>query len=351
MTMIPDDAHLSPTMRSEVEEIVIDRAPLEVLGAGRRWAKKWKKMLGISLTIGTILPIAYFFWGLPIWAGSNAKTQLFSDIDQLVEIIGKVSDAKVKMMTEIETEKENAKREVEKYRSESHIANQRMQADIDAAIAGVARVRDSAAQLNASVEILHGAKQEDINKAAAVLDLLAKNQDSARLVMHITELESKVVEQQERMDTLLPIGSIIAWHKDAKGDFSQTLPDGWVECSMYAELPPGAKITEIPDLNSEVSETLGGRFLRGGSVSGVKQVDYTRMPRTPFAILRDGGEHSHAVPGGDTGGPNFSVFQNGGNGKSFTIGVTGGTHNHAITGGDPETCPVNMSVVWIIRVK
>lgn len=172
-----------------------------------------------------------------------------------------------------------------------------------------------------------------------------------------------------------PVGSIVAWHKTPNPKDHEkklTLPPGWVECDGEP-LPAGSPLlatgaTHTPDLNGKHKRksvanpdgtvTLEGynTFLRGATRSGAFELDSTKRPNAPFTIDdtsdKPQGGHTHALPGGDTGSPINSVFQNGGNGRSFSITVGGGNHGHSITGGgDPETRPVNMSVVWIIRVK
>lgn len=161
----------------------------------------------------------------------------------------------------------------------------------------------------------------------------------------------------------LPVGSIVGWHKNFPGAPSRP-PNGWVECSgapdleQYPELKDSKfDLSEIPNLNDPnkagfINGYAGGAFLRGGTRSGAFERDSTKRPNAAFTTANAQGGHSHTVPAGDTGSPIDSVFQNGGNGRRFSITVGGGNHGHSITGGgDPETRPVNMSVVWIIRVK
>ena len=64
---------------------------------------------------------------------------------------------------------------------------------------------------------------------------------------------------------IVPVGSIIAWHKSFTG--TPSLPDGWVECNGQtindAESP--YHLQTIPDLNNQA------RFLRGALTSGTTQ--------------------------------------------------------------------------------
>lgn len=135
-----------------------------------------------------------------------------------------------------------------------------------------------------------------------------------------------------------PIGAIFAWHKDLPN--TPSLPDGWVECNGQLLSDPDSPYNgqTMPDLNSTPAGNEGGRFLRGSTHSGDTQTDEFRS-------------HVHGPPGGATG---FLVYEGPTSGSYFDaivpnnraeiVGVTGGT-------GGAETRPINMSVVWIMRVK
>ncbi|MFO0972179.1 MAG: hypothetical protein U1A27_01900 [Phycisphaerae bacterium] len=82
---------------------------------------------------------------------------------------------------------------------------------------------------------------------------------------------------QEVYKVTPPIGSIIAWHKNL--DRMPRLPEGWVECNGGNVNYPGSPLNgdPIPDLNHDAyagGDLQGGgsgRFLRGGTTSGVLQ--------------------------------------------------------------------------------
>ncbi|MCP4137413.1 MAG: hypothetical protein GY754_40980 [bacterium] len=137
-----------------------------------------------------------------------------------------------------------------------------------------------------------------------------------------------------------PVGSILAWHRDMASGTS--IPEGWVLCN-------GVQINDVdsifdgmntPDLNG------GGRFLRGGAVSGVEEDDM-------FAA------HTH-----DAG--TYTAYD------SYVSGIWGRYDSRdeqkavkalpmreqrlALEGrsgeeGDVETRPINMSVIWIMKIK
>lgn len=123
-----------------------------------------------------------------------------------------------------------------------------------------------------------------------------------------------------------PVGSIVAWHKSAAGVSS--LPAGWLECdgSTVSDSSSPLNGLVLPDLNGS------GRFLRGGSVSGTLQADELRS-------------HVHQqTTGACCGGLPDGIL------AQMHSGQFGSTLNTIATGG-AETRPINMSVVWIIRIK
>lgn len=142
-----------------------------------------------------------------------------------------------------------------------------------------------------------------------------------------------------------PIGSITAWHKS----FASTpaLPSNWVECNgqTLSDADSVYNGQVIPDLNG------GARFLRGSSTSGTMQ---------GFAMQG----HRHNVRRGD----GQDLYANDGAGASQLVAyfstLTGTVNSSQIESrelitdginGTPvistETRPVNMSVVWIMRIK
>ncbi len=151
-----------------------------------------------------------------------------------------------------------------------------------------------------------------------------------------------------------PIGSIMAWYKDFNAVLTP-LPSGWVEANGQtitdAESPFNALNGEftVPDLNGE------RRFLRGGAIAGTPESDQFE-------------NHKHGFSSHDswTGSSNANLLEpRAGGGVHLTIGGGGQAgytdHKHPAPSGnvnDPssgkhggETRPVNMSVVWIMRIK
>lgn len=138
---------------------------------------------------------------------------------------------------------------------------------------------------------------------------------------------------------IVPIGSIIAWHKSLPG--TPSLPDGWVECS-------GQTLNDLESpLNGQVIPNLNGtaRFLRGASSSGTFQSDqanaitsvYTHnqgdsWPHDTSTSVPESGWSSYVFTGEDSGAGYQSQWT-----KFYKPGR--------------ETHPINMSVVWVMRVK
>ena len=169
-------------------------------------------------------------------------------------------------------------------------------------------------------------------------------------------------------DTMPPLGAIIAWHKDLAGPGE--LPRGWIECN-------GQKISygpltgkSAPDLNGE------RRFLRGGSTSGVPERDEFQSHSHRMAEKSDGA-HEHPLDGvawtqpqnvdrelNDNDRQNYSGFMkekwpshgfvrkttNSGD-HTHTIGLPADDKAHGEPRTGKETRPVNMSVVWIMRIE
>lgn len=132
------------------------------------------------------------------------------------------------------------------------------------------------------------------------------------------------------------IGDMKPWHKNF-GAGTQSLPWGWVEMD-------GTVISDSESpFDGETLEDLNGdaRFLRGAATSGTEQADAFQG-------------HAH----GD--GTNINKDDNNmGGGASEVVRSTGGGVAQQImsdgVNGTPrtasETRPINMSVVWIMKIK
>lgn len=200
---------------------------------------------------------------------------------------------------------------------------------------------------------------------------------------NFAELASAISNVEDRMNALVPLGTIMPF---AGG----TVQTGFLPCdgralsrteyaSLFASLGvawgygDGTTTFNIPDLR--------GRFVRGvdlnagedpeasdrlvsapggndGDNVGSYQLPATALPASaPFVTGNESNTHTHTLNHNAQrqGGPNTfdSGSARGVNGTaSISVGAnsTGHTHNIA-SGGDVETRPVNVAVMWIIRVQ
>jgi hypothetical protein len=162
------------------------------------------------------------------------------------------------------------------------------------------------------------------------------------------------------MLALSPIGSIIAWHKDILAP-QIPKPTNWMECNgqiVNDNESPLNGIT-LPNLNGD------RRFLRGGAISGTLQ-DCANLTHThtatagstqPRVISTKGNNglqhvqvhHGHPPDGIDYQRVAVIPHVHGVHGDIYAE-----NHTHAIAvteTGNSESRPVNMSIVWIIRIK
>jgi len=205
-------------------------------------------------------------------------------------------------------------------------------------------------------------------------DLKKMKDEMFAIWTHVNEDENMLEEHALRMDyqdeqiaglrtdveglSMAPIGTIVAWspkpNKDFDGD-KEILPPGWVPCDGQA-IPEGiwkGKVT--PDLNSY------GHFLRGAAhyadvleeqAGQVEKHSHTYVDR-----VNKGGyeENCYAYPADPVGGPWASYgsenVQNGG--KPDLICQATFTTGSAGTGetGIDETVPINVKVIYIIKIK
>lgn len=151
--------------------------------------------------------------------------------------------------------------------------------------------------------------------------------------------------------SLMPIGAIIAWHKS----FANTpaLNIGWVECNGQT-LSDADSVYDgqvIPDLNGDE------RFIRGSATSGTQQAEgfksHTHTQNSHLHFHLSPVTNNSSSPNNPGEFLNSTTFYTN-SGAGFT-GHSGKNTNVATatnqnTGG-AETRPINISMVWIIKVK
>ncbi len=146
-----------------------------------------------------------------------------------------------------------------------------------------------------------------------------------------------------------PIGAILAWHKSLAGTPGLPASGEWVECNgqMLADAASPYNGQTIPNLNGDAAGANSpgqaakvAMFLRGGSTSGTGQQDAFQGHWHEIALAGGGGLQQIAVPT-STG----TLVTH----ASLADPVSDGTNGTPRTAN--ETRPVNMSVVWIMKVK
>ena len=172
--------------------------------------------------------------------------------------------------------------------------------------------------------------------------------------------KSVVIKQNQGYFSMLPIGSIIAWHRDMLGAEKRLigLPPGWVECngqkiddpeSLYHNL-------KIPDLNGDE------RFLRGGKDSGEEQIDwmqnhthkdkghthYRNKEEAPEIAWRNVPADGEFVA--DVGEKHIPYYLDSVKSSKAILGKPT-VFSEGVPRLGSETRPVNMSVIWIIKIK
>lgn len=136
-----------------------------------------------------------------------------------------------------------------------------------------------------------------------------------------------------------PIGSIIAWHKSLSGvPQSLSYNSAWVECSGQTLNDPSSPLhgVVIPNLNT--GNDTGGYFLRGATVSGTLQAG---------TVIQNGG--SDQVRGVSSVAYADADSTDGNSCANKT--VAGSLNSQTIAAQGSVFRPINMGVVWIMRVK
>ena len=189
-------------------------------------------------------------------------------------------------------------------------------------------------------------KLKDADISTEQIKTLAKQQEQLR-EMIASQLIADPVFSEELFRASAPIGTIIAWHKSLEG-IPDKLPLGWVECNgdRWAEgLSPNqlryldgseSILSAIPELNGE------RRFLRGDHNSGIPEDEAIRRHH------HDKPEGSFLVEAAASDSQIRLKPQNSGNGW---FGAKRWHRTGPSSGDGKETRPINMSVIWIIRVK
>jgi hypothetical protein len=159
---------------------------------------------------------------------------------------------------------------------------------------------------------------------------------------------NKVGDTRNRVD--VPIGSIIAWHKSFAN--TPSLPNNFLECdgSVINDSDSPYNGQTLPNLNGDA------RFLRGGAVSGTEQDDaMQRITGSCSSTLLSAnsmtgtGVFTEAIIG--TPSIEADNAAEGTEYTGYTFDSADSVAPNAAKTDDEETRPINMSVVWIMRIK
>lgn len=159
----------------------------------------------------------------------------------------------------------------------------------------------------------------------------------------------------------LPLGTILAWHRDVAGN--PELPDGWVECNGQIVDDPLSPFHQLPNIVPNLNDprqgwNSQGSFLRGGATSGTFEDDAFQghghsessghTHRERGGIRTDFSNFGGAIHGQDVPRPDLPEIRT--DPTQVTVDSLVSTD-----GGTPrttdETRPVNMSVIWIMKIR
>ena len=191
--------------------------------------------------------------------------------------------------------------------------------------------------------------------------------------------KSAVLKQNQGFLSTLPLGVILAWHRDFDQAYIPPLPPGWVECNGQVLDDPESPFDgqTIPNLNGDAngadSPGLSRKeqmFLRGNTTSGEGQDHQMQShrhqdPQHTHSVTDEGHHHSAPTWSGDGSdnhyevpGPSSTAYDYKGAAPTTSDSSKISIDDAYVNLGDPtdalhgpETRPTNMSVVWIIKVK
>jgi len=199
------------------------------------------------------------------------------------------------------------------------------------------------------------ANKKSIGESRADIDINKNN--IAQNKADVDENENSIEEIEDKINNIqtAPLGTILAWVPKPTTGSNQTsdLPDGWVRCD--GTIIPNGSIwagQHTPDLNS------ARRFLRGGKDTDALKMEAHMMQQHKHSII----DHGHAHHYDDKYGSGFSLIGEDGVSVFGSLGMQSHARNTAngatniqvntVTGASVggETRPINMSVIYIMRV-
>lgn len=341
------------TVRTEARLIARNRIPRQVEAflkeeRKRSWLRVWV-FAGVNF-------IAIVGLVASLWAVAAAevrrtaedvtkKTAETTIVQTTVKAVADSATDSIKQLSDLKVQIDNALLAAENAKSAAKLATEESNNAVVDANALRKQAKEKIEQFQTAAR--DAGDQQVVNTFSRLADLTkelkGKTLDDLQLALRIDA--EKVASKQ--IAKMLPIGAILPWHRDLDGVPGE-LPIGWVPCNGPLTQDPESEVDmqRIPNLNGE------HRFLRGSTNSGILESYATAIPIAPF-VIGTAGEHNHAIDRrGPTGAVTATVEGGGSSGDQGAIGTrTAGAHTHPLAGGDSETRPINMSVVWIIRIK
>jgi len=196
---------------------------------------------------------------------------------------------------------------------------------------------------NNALGLTSNTEKIDVNSEAILTNTnnIAENSEaSAKNTLDIEDVRTQLEDAYSIFDSL-PLGTIISWtpYPDKNTQNPSDIPKGWMLCdgSEIKEGPWADHLT--PDINNSK------RFLRGGVVADALNIEEDEV-NTDGLTVTDNTFHTYGCPEGTT-----------------YVGSTGyGTcsscdpdsycqYTQSINGGSTETKPINMNVVFIIKIN
>lgn len=196
-----------------------------------------------------------------------------------------------------------------------------------------------------------GALVPSLLRAVALPHTFANN-----TVASAAEVNANFTTLAIAIDERMPIGTIVAWHRNAVTP-ALALPAGWAECNGTAVSvptsgpldPDGDGLYTPPDLNNTPSGyTGGGRFLRGSPTSGTLQGGTLHLGPSEIGVSNEVYFGNWTAGTGSTPVETDADFLDAQPGRAV-ISVSEVTNNTRLDG--YRARPVNMSVVWLMRVR
>lgn len=142
-----------------------------------------------------------------------------------------------------------------------------------ATLTDIAQLQSQLDSLSAQIESLtddNNLLTATVNNQQFLINDLSNENDFLVNELTALQLDTEAIHSNVALLPEVPVGTILAWHKDQAGIPSE-LGDKWVICDGQTIIDPESVLygQETPDLVGDKYEPGKGIYLRGGHVSGV----------------------------------------------------------------------------------